>query len=636
MIYFLFLLLFLFLVYGVSSFIHISNFQNFIFDFFIRQLITLSLFISSFAIIITKGKTVFIIFIIAFIYLILKKKVSFVVPKELNKSSWKCLILIAPIILVQFLLQFDVLSLIPFLPSADVIQYASYASSMVEFGSENKYEALIKLYPNLFSGIGPYHYYEIWFTSLIGFFTGKSYVFMLQFIVYPYLIWLFSLGIVAVFEEFSQKITLKQYVLSFSFLLVGPVYLTFYESMFNDGDLLATTVFTVPGFVKQTLSFSYFGQKHLPVYVFGILSFLFLIKKQYSNFILSGLMIAVCSFGTFPGIFGAFGMLFLTKKELRTKSNFFIFCLIGGLLLVVMSLFKLNINNEISQKTFYFKDFLKDLNMKGEIIRFSSKFIVPFVWFSILYIPFVLLFWMKRKSIFMVKELKWLFLVVSFLFVFGALFISIVQGLNSDQFLTNLLPLFNVVIIITLIYLYHILKDKRVLMMTIFSTVFINGFFIINYYSGNVKKQNELFDLSIINKVNIELAKNKSIPIIAFLLSENDLKEKPPTNWYGVKPGKMFGLTNYFNLVNINYPYTVYQKNTSSIAFGPDNQMRFYLNDKPVSVESIGKYQVDFLVKNKIKWIFCEKNALLSNELFSLVDKSYHDSISGENYYKLK
>ena len=636
MIYFLFLVFFLFVVFSLSLFIQIPKSQSLVFDFFIRQIITLSILISSFALVITKGKTVFIIFIFSFIYLLFKKKVSFVLPKELKKIECKFVFLIIPVIFIQFILQFDIFSLTPYLPSADITQYASYAYSMVEFGSENKYEALNKLYPHLFSGIGPYHYYEIWFTSLLGFFTGKSYILILQFIVYPYLIWLFILGIASVFEEYYLKISIKQYVLCFLLLFVGPVYFTAYESIFNDGDFLSSTVFTVPGFVKQTLSFSYFGQKHLPVYIFGILSFLFLIKKQYSYFILSGMMITICAFGTVPGIIGSFGVLFLIKKELRTKSNFFIFCMIGGALVIIMSLFKLNINNEISQKTFYFNDFLKHLNIKGEIVRFISKFVVPFIWFSILYAPFIVLFFVYRKSVFLMKELKWIYLLVGLLFIFGAFFISIVQGLNSDQFLTNLLPLFNVVIIISLIHLYHQLKEKKIILYTIVSTVLINGLFILTYYSSNLKKQHVFFDLRIIDKVNTELSKSESKPIIAYLLSDKDLKEKPPTNWYGIKPGKMFGLTNYYNLVNINYPYTEYSRNTSSIAFGPDNQMRFYLKDQPILVDSIGKYQVGFIVKNKIKWIFCEKNAHLTKELTSLVYKSFHDSISGESYYRLK
>ena len=636
MVYFIFLIIFLFVIYGLSLFVKITTSQNVIFDFFIRQLTVLSVIISLFAVLITKGKTVFLVFIFAFIYLLFKKKLSFKLPKEINKSNFKFFLLIIPIISIQFLLQFDISSLTPYIPSSDITQYASYAWSMVEFGSENKYETLNKLYPHLFSGIGPYHYYEIWFTSVLGFLSKESYVFILQLIVYPYLIWLFILGIASVFEEYYSKVSLKHYFLCFLLLFIGPVYFSVYQFVFNDGDFLTSTVFTVPGFVKQTLCFSYFGQKHLPVYIFGILSFLFLIKKQYSNFILSGLLISICSFGTLPGVFGALGVLYLIKRELRTKSNFIIFCLIGLTFIVIIGLFKLNINHEISQKTFYYNDFLKYLNFKGEIVRFTTKLIVPFIWFLVLYLPYVGLIFIYRNSIFNTKELKWLYLLSGFFFIFGALFITMVQGLNSDQFITNLMPLFNVIIIITLIHLFYNLKSKILFSIVVLLTVVINTIFIINYFSSNVNKQDKLFDLAVVKSVKSELKSNKSKPIIAYLLSEKDINERPPVNWYGVKPGKMFTLDNYFNLININYPYMKYLRNTSSIAFSPDNQMRYFLHYKMVSPMSMGKYQVEFLLKNNIKWIFCTDSLSLPKVITPFISKTFFDSISGEIYYKLK
>ena len=636
MIYFVILIVFLGVIVGFSQFIKIESIKESILNFFVRQLSLVTIVISLFAAIATKGKTIFLLFILLFIYLFIKKKISFQLPKKLNKKSLKSIFSIIPIIIIQFLLQFDLSKLTPFLPSADILEYATFASSMSQFGNENKYEALSHLYPQLFSGVGPYHYYEIWFTSLLGNLTGKSYALLLQLVVYPYLIWLFILGILSVFEHYTTKITIKEYTLCFLFLFIGPVYLSIYQTIFNDGDFFSSTVFTVPGFVKQTLAFSYYGQKHLPVYIFGILSFLFLLRKDYTNSILIGLMTSVCSFGTFPGIFGAFGLLFLFKKELHTKFNFILFCVIGLISILIMSSFKMGINTEISQKTFYFHDFLKYLNLKGEMIRLVTKIIVPFLWLTILYFPFIILFYDNRKLIFGEKEFKWLYLLTGGLFISGSLFISLVQGLNSDQFLTNLIPLFNIVIILTIIYLYIKSSSKKITIAIVSTALIANIIFLVSYYYKGSVPTNQLYGEQIVEAVQQKLKLTKKTDLIAYLLSDQMIHTKPPSNWYGEKPGKVFFIENYLNLVNINYPYTSYERNTSSIAFCPDNQMRFYLKDKKVPIQNFGGIQVNFLKQNKIKWIFCGKGTTISKEIKPLIETTFYDTVSGENYLKLK
>ncbi len=636
MIYFVILIVFLGVIVGFSQFIKIESIEESNLNFFVRQLSVVTIAISLFAAIATKGKTIFLLFILLFIYLFIKKKISFQPPKQLNNNNLISIFLIIPIIIIQFLLQFDLSKLTPFLPSADILEYATFASSMAQFGNENKYEALNHLYPHLFSGVGPYHYYEIWFTSLLGNPTGKSYALLLQLVVYPYLIWLFILGILSVFEQYTTKITIKEYTLCFLFLFIGPVYLSIYQSIFNDGDFFSSTVFTVPGFVKQTLAFSYYGQKHLPVYIFGILSFLFLLRKDYTNAILIGLMTSVCSFGTFPGVFGAFGILFLFKKELHTKFNFIMFIGIGIISVLIMVLFKMEINTEISQKTFYVHDFLKYLNLKGEMIRIVTKIMGPFLWLSILYFPFIILFYTNRKLIFGEKEFKWLYLLTGGLFISGSLFISLVQGLNSDQFLTNLIPLFNISIVIMVIFLYSHKNLNLMNFILLIVSIILNITFTLNYTFKSTVSNNQLYCEKTIQKIKNELLKNKNNCLIAYLLSNEIISIKPPSNWYSQKPGKILILENYLNLVNINYPYTSYERNTSSIAFSPDNQMRFYLKDKKVPIHNFGKIQVNFLKKNKIKWIFCGKGTTISKEISPLIEISFFDTVSGETYLKLK
>ncbi len=636
MIYFIILIISLIIFFGISQFIKFPSIKEPIFHFFIQQLSIITLSISLFAIAITGGKTILLLFIPAYLFLILKKKMIFIAPlkKELNQNILFTLLII-PIILIQFLLNFDLSTLTPYLPSDDILFYSGLSNSIIQFGNENRYEALNSLYPHLFSGISPYHFYEIWFTSLIGFISGYGYTFILQFVVYPYLVWLFVLGILSAIEHLVKQLQLKHYILTFLLLLIGPIYFSVYEVLFHDGEFFPTTVFTISGFVKQTLPFSYYGQKHLPVYIFSILSFLFLIKEKYKSSLVTGLFIAVCSFGPILGVFGAFGLLLLFQKNFKTKENFILLSIFSITLFSFIVILKMGINNEISEKTIYFSNFLKYLNFKGEILRIAAKIVGPIIWFSILYFPLILLIFIFRKRIFNNPELKILYMFLLFSFGIGSFAISLVQGMNSDQFLTNLIPIFNVIIIITLIYLFQSESVKKIVQFCIFTFALINGCFLVSFHLNNHKNIDKSYSKEIYSKVKNLLNQEKSNPIIAFVLPDSFIQNFAPLIWYTQKPGKIFLLENYFNLVNINYPYIKYERNSTSIAFSADNQMRFFLKEKIVPFENFGSFQKDFLKQKSIKWLFCAKGVQLSEQVESLIEKKYVDTISGEVYCRL-
>ena len=118
-----------------------------------------------------------------------------------------------------------------------------------------------------------------------------------------------------------------------------------------------------------------------------------------------------------------------------------------------------------------------------------------------------------------------------------------------------------------------------------------------------------------VTQVANQLKKEKTNPIIAYILPDNIVNDFAPLIWYPYKPGKAFLLENYYNLVNINYPYTKYERNSASIAFSADNQMRFFLKEKIVPKDQFGVHQKDFLKQNSIRWLFCAKGVELSPQV---------------------
>lgn len=637
MIYFILLLSFLLVFYGISQFFHFPSIKESIFHFVLQQITILTFSITLFAIFITSGKTIFLLFVPFYLYLFKKKHLIFRIPeKESIKKSIPYTVLIIPIIVFQFFLTINISTFTPYLPSNDVLLYAGFANGLTQFGQENKFEALNAVYPSLFSGVSPYHYFELWLTSLLHFFTQKSCVYLLQLVVYPYLVWIFVLGIASVFEYYISQLTRKHFIMAFVLLFVGPVYISIYETLFHDGDFFPTTVFTIAGFVKQTLSFSYYGQKHLPVYIFGIVSFLFILKQRHTLAILIGGFIAILSFGTFPGVIGGFGLLFLLQKKLRTKQNFLVLLAMSIGILCVLVLFKMGVNQEVSQKTFYHWDISTFLLIKTEIVRVASKFFGPLIWFSILYFPFIIFFGVYRKQLFQQAEIKLLILFTGFAFIAGSLSISLVQGMNSDQFITNLLPLFNTVIVICIIYLYTQIKAKIVLQSSVAFLVVINVFFLLRFYQKENKDIDSYFSINTQLAVSNLLEKEDKNPLIAYLLSDDIVKKFPPLIWYPHKPGKPMFIDNYTNLVNINYPYFDYGTGSAAIAYSPDNQMRYYLKGKVVPEENFEKHQEKFLKKFGVRWLFCAKGVTIPPALEKMIAEKYFDTVSGEVYCKLK
>lgn len=84
----------------------------------------------------------------------------------------------------------------------------------------------------------------------------------------------------------------------------------------------------------------------------------------------------------------------------------------------------------------------------------------------------------------------------------------------------------------------------------------------------------------------------------------------------------------------MNYPFINYPKNSSSIVFSPYNQMKYYV-DKSINFKEFEKKQFEFLKKNKIVWLLCGQDVIVSKYIKKAVIKEINDPISGEKYLKL-
>jgi hypothetical protein len=630
----------IFFILFFSNFISFKRFdKSSITHTFFSVIISITILTSLFAVFYTKGKSIYWSYILIFLILYYKKEIYFKKFELLNfRIKFKLIVWSIPILLSQYFLNFNFRSFLPYIPSDDILIYASYSKHLVDFGQENKFALFSQFYPSLFTGMNPYHFFEIWMNSAISVSNNLSYSHNIVFVTYPTLIWVLLLGLFSIGEQFTQITFLKKIYISL-LLFIGPIYFNIYEIIFNDGNFINSSVFTIPGFVKQTLSYSYYGQKHLPVYIFSIIFILLLINNLRNAAILSCQGIISASFGVFPGIYA--GISFLSLKDLRSNYKFTIIFFISSFLLFfgIISLFGIGVSDEISQSTFYLNYFLKDLNWKGEVIRIIQKLIFPLLWFLILYFPILLALIINKNILKNFPNLKAILGFSFFTYLGGVCFTLIVDGLNTDQFITNLLPFYNVVFTTLIIYIATKIDFQSIQSKFFFLVISLivaqNIYFILEFNKNFRRTFNDLYSQQAQNQLTKEL-KIDNPKFIAYLLTENTVSSYHPMHQCLFYPAKFLYINNFLNHLNINYPYYTYPKSSTSHAYAPYNQMKYYLKGQYRDKTKFQNDQVGFLKKHNINWLLCQKNVTLPKDLTKFVVLKINDSISGENYYKLK
>ena len=640
-VYFFVLIATVLFLFFAGSFVHIN--QNYlqtlskVQQFALRQLFTLSALISGFAIITTNGKTsLWVIFFICF-YLLARREIQF---KRFSfaqlKGEFKFLLWIIPVILLQLFFHTKLPNFEFSIPSNDVIVYAKIALGIVETGTETQYFPASLLYPEAFNGLTLYHFFELYFAGIIYWITGLSTTFLLNLVVYPFLGYFLILAVRSLQDQLDSKVTAIKKSMIVLLLFIGPIYFNFYGSVFNDGEIMNTTVFSIGGFIRQTLPFSYFGQKHLPVYLFGAAAIFFLLRKEYRLFFAVAIVLGSASIGTFVAVVAACFAIILFNRSLW---NFkYIGLLIGliSLLLLPYLLLKAEVSKLSLEGNLYFQYFLQELNWKGELLRVISKFIVPFFWFSILYSPFLLLFVANWKILRDFPRKKDFTAIITMGFLAGCSTLIFLTGMNTDQFLTNTLPLFNLCLIVLVLYLMAKTKLSSLSFLLILILGLYNLGYAKHYFYHQHKEIGQLGEPRIQQFVLNDLANSDSNKM-AYVVSDSLASAIPPLIWYPSFPGKYFMIYhNLFSIYNLNWPYRTYPKTSASLSFSHENQMKFYLNHSRREKDGFDSVQLRFLQEKDISWLVIAKGADIPESIRSHTDTLITDTITNERYLRMR
>ena len=448
----LYALLALFLTFVVGKIItgYIELKGNFFFRLFITYIIGFTAILLSYSTVKAHGRTVNMLVLPILCYLMyhfrkaIHKRPEFHISEIYKETLWSILPFIV-VFLYQSFFYFDFgkAELKPLF--CDFHRYAIFTQSIHLWGLESYLAEMNYFFPSFRTGIVPYHYPELWLTSLFSAMNHNSLVNSYYFTVYPLLTATFILGVMSLFETSIQSKILVL-LIAIAVCFITDITFSFYMETPN-----SLSIFGING---QKLAF---------VYCFLLLGFILI--KQNELIIGQLILVSIPLFSTIflPGIWGGLlvynSLVYLLFPKKNGRSCLFIIASIvivllfyGAFLKVFQSPFTHDYAIKKIMSSGIFSQYDGHLSFQN-IKMIGSNFIrysIPNVLlhsFSrfILYVPFFLLFY---KSLWKQKQL--FILSISFLFV-GALATSLSKILlDSNQF-THLLGAVFIVLIIVCI-----------------------------------------------------------------------------------------------------------------------------------------------------------------------------------------
>lgn len=583
--------------------------QNAFSNIFFKSSLGITIIIISTAAYFTNFNSIILGLIFPLLFLFKNNKTKFSL-NIINRTTLKELILLntiiaIPIISLQFFFHPGLFNwtLIP----VD-LNYYSEISYYLGHGIESKYGSLTNLGIKNIPTKSPYHYAELWLNCFFfNLFPKINIGYSLMYITYPTLICIFFTGFLGLVFELSRN---KYLIYSFSILalFIGPFDSLDLRNIFNIGNFLSsnTVIFENNGFFFNTLIFSYHGQKHALFYILFILFLtLFKTNKKNASIILSSS--PFINFGILPGLLSG-GILYQIiafvgekTRKLNLPKLYFTPIIITCVFYWLFYHFNSGKDIESQIKLIIFNS--ENLNIYGIISKMFFRLSYGLIFVSLIYF-WVLIFVLikKKKILYKYKTV----LILTTCFIVCTLFSRIIiEGFNSAQIITYLLPCLNIILSLIFIeYIFLINKKIKYFIITFFLFICINNFYW-TYFHSTTRRE------ILIDKVYSKEFTNKCLRIlnhsknqrIGYLLGEKEAKTIDPGLWYGYYPCEFIFTQNYYTFFSLNYPY--YNKNYSMSNFAT-NHMKFiykypiskkeYLDDLPGLVNNL---KINFIVTKK-------------------------------------
>lgn len=595
--------------------------------------------ISVFSIIQTGFKTinVFYFLLFAFAYWELSRLTSNDKVRTTN-SEWRFgLLPLASIVFFFVLNYFSFYTSDGFIPfnynQSDYILYAKIAKYISITGEENGFNHLNVL-DSYYNGPEPYHFFDIWGSSLTNYLFGTNHYLGLRLIIYPTFYFLFFIASICLF----QKLSWYKVFLAFVVIWWGGFYLDVFQSfpLIKNISNLSTNLFN-PGLYKLSL-----------FYVFIICGYLLYNKSHFGLVVICFLGLTIANIITAPTILAVLFILLIISYVLKVIDKhslvtYLAYLAIFSLLLIGFYwLFKGERSGlagaEITSPLALIQESFSIQNLKTQrnIILGSGLFLL------VLYFPIIFIL-LKRRSLITIKNLPLVF-VCSVVIVSVSIWAILFQELNSSQIFYNITTaVINVSAIILIISSFESgvlsFKSKSI-------SVFGINTLIVFTIAINVNKS-----IDVINRRNEQAHSNEYLKKVFDSLPENaliaTLRSTKEMDEMHLKYTAVYPLGNYLflfdkninsvNIGDLDTPIDSTSKININRSFKAIRDGLFYRFAQSIENKDLSRddLTVRFLRKYHIRFLIASENVDIPQDLLINAKNTITDPLSGERFIEL-
>jgi len=529
------------------------------------------------------------------------------------------------------------------IPPVDDIYYSNVSESLKQTGQENVYTTGNMLMEK-YHGLVAYHYFELWLNAGISSMFGLINLCSLLMITYPvfYIIGLF--GIFSLWEHYN-KVTLFQKILSVFLLLAGGVYISFLSS--------------IP-FYERTRIFSKFpmellSKKISDLYVFGLASVLFFIKKKDMLAVLCLICMCVVSVTIMPAVLGGLVLFlalifFLKNYSARFIRNALAYVFSAALFFFLLYYLGGNRNLQIIREEELFN--LHQFTNAGYRQNFFYiLFMYPYL--SLLsYLPLIglILFLVFRYKIWL-KGGPVYFLLFAFIGCCIALISCAFYNPLHDSFALYILPasvLLGLSAILIMAYIFRELEIKALkkhkyfygflIALVLLFPVYSNY----DFYKNRVNKTDNGYSVEYLEKIQNIVQQKVKNPVGVCLLAKTRIPVIAHTNTFLNIRGEYLKFSpNFYTTVNLS----VLDIDTSYAPLDLKKVQKLlsysvffnFVEEQKNSLlfSSIEQSKIDFIEKYKIDFIIAEQGAEINEKLLENAKEIIEDPVSKEKFILL-
>lgn len=587
----------------LGLFLYNVKLNNQIKTYFLNSLLGLFTFISLYSFYLVGIKTINLLAFIVLIYLFIKNKSKFKIGK-IDSTSLLPVLYIFPVVFILY----GSYSL-PTSVENDLRYYAKIAYALGKFKQENLYHFYNAYQPG-FNGLMPYHYTEMWVTSLFNMLFNIKSIIAIKYITYPFLISCISFG----FLGFVNKKRFL-YFIFFIALSLLPFHLV---SIFGSGFTVYTDFWLRPNFIMYYLML-------LPL-------FYFIMEKKWELFFLMSIIASTTSVLLIPCLFGGLFLLavFLVYQKQVSKKEFIqlnSLLLISVIIMAVLFMVFSPAFNLLASQSF--------AHILMESLSVWKAIIYSIVTISIECGFLVFIAFMLNK--FLIKEatLNLIFIFVALQISVGVVLFQLLNQLdNSYQFPYVAFSAAGLVLIMTIILALDNLKNRYLkhalsLVLIAVSVYASTDLFDFKNPSDSLETKNLLK-----NNISHEWIKNVKAYLDnneeakgGFVLSKKDLNNMPPKsrNCITYQMGSFLSyLTDNCNLPDLTCKDTLLSdKNNSNVkSFAKtESWMKAFPNYTAICDVN------DYLKNDTFDYFICSKNMTNIDPTFIIITDKESDYI---------